>query len=93
VADHDVTGSSVLARWQASNITNAVYIIQIREINSRSIHYTAYNWLVWKQLQQVNMVYFSPLSFSLIGERISQQAIARGVTTMGSDRALRLYSL
>ncbi|CAB4004463.1 anosmin-1, partial [Paramuricea clavata] len=52
VADHDVTSSSVLARWKASNITNAVYIIQIREIDSRSIHYTDANWLDWKQLQQ-----------------------------------------
>ena len=48
-----VTRSSLLAKWETSNITNAVYIIQFREVNSRTIHYTDDDWLPWKQIQQV----------------------------------------
>ncbi|XP_028406112.1 anosmin-1-like [Dendronephthya gigantea] len=52
VAVSGITSSSLLARWNESNITNAVYIIQLRELDSKSIYYDDYDWSPWEQIQQ-----------------------------------------
>lgn len=49
-----VTKTSVVIKWQKSNITNAVYIIQLRELNSRTIYYKEKDWFAWEQILQVN---------------------------------------
>ncbi|XP_046865073.1 anosmin-1-like isoform X2 [Xenia sp. Carnegie-2017] len=51
-----VTKSSVVIKWQKSNITNAVYIIQLRELNSRTIYYKEKDWFAWEQILQTTKV-------------------------------------
>ena len=51
----DITSSTIIARWEVSNISSAVYILQVRELDSRSIHYTEHEWLSWEHILKVSL--------------------------------------